>query len=87
MKGKEKSTLDKIIDAIVISCSACVVILALLQLFGVWKNAQLVYMPLTGANMVLVAFSYGKKNKRMAVFNLLAAAVMLLCFLVISFCV
>jgi|GEM_PF-1832601 len=64
----------------VIICSAAVVILALLQLLGVFPDAALCYIPLMGIIMILQACNFWKGQRWVAVVNLCAAVFVLLCY-------
>lgn len=85
MKWKEKSTRAKISGVAVMICSVLIIILATLQLLGVWKDAALAYMPLSAVNMLLFTVSYWKTSRSAAVFNLIAAIFVLLCTAVVVF--
>lgn len=85
MNENPKWHFRKISSIIVIFCSALIIILAVLQLFGVWENAALVYMPLTCVNMLFFAASNWKTHRGVAVFNLIAAVFVLLCIAAVLF--
>ena len=85
VKWKEKPILYKSLSALVIFCSALIVVLALLQLLGVWENAMFAYMPLVSVNMSVVAFLNWKTNRSTALVSLSAALVTIICTIVIAF--
>ncbi len=60
-----------------IPCSLAVVILAVLQLAGVWENAAYVYMPLTGIVLLTQAVQNWRKQRSVAIFSLCTAAFIL----------
>lgn len=67
----------------VIGFSVVIIVLAALQLLGIWKNAMVAYLPLACVNMVLSAISNWKTNRAVAVVSLTAAITVLLCLVVI----
>ena len=82
---ERKTTFNKIGSVAVILCSVLIIILAMLQLLGIWENAALAYMPLACVNMLFFTVSYWKTNRGTAIFNLVAAVFVLLCTVVIVF--
>jgi len=85
MKWKEKTTFNKVGSIAVILCSVLIIILAMLQLLGIWEDAVLAYMPLACVNMLFFTVSNWKTNRGTAIFNLVAAVLVLLCTAVIVF--
>jgi len=83
MKWKEKTAFNKVGSVTVILCSVLIIVLAMLQLLGIWENAVLAYMPLACVNMLFFTVSYWKTNRGTAIFNLVAAVFVLLCTVVI----
>ena len=83
MKWKEKTAFNKVGSVTVILCSVLIIVLAMLQLLGIWENAVLAYMPLASVNMLFFTVSYWKTNRGTAIFNLVAAVFVLLCTVVI----
>lgn len=79
MKWKEKTLADKIATGIVLICSVLVIVLALLQLLNVWRDAAFAYMPLLCVIMLGQAYSNRKTNRSVAVESLVAAVIILIC--------
>lgn len=80
-----KSLIEKITTCIVLVCSSLVIVLALLQLLGVWKDAAYAYLPLLCVNMFAFAVSYWKTSRSTAIVNLVGALIVLVCILVVVF--
>lgn len=85
MMWKEKSIFNKIASCVIIFCSVLIIVLAMLQLFGVWENAPYLYMPLMGINFLVQTFSYWKTNRRIAIFNLIVALIIFSFFILVVF--
>lgn len=85
MKWKEKTLVEKITTGIVLVCSSLVIVLALLQLFGVWEDAAYAYLPLLCVNMLAFAVSYWKTSRSTAIVNLVGALIILVCTIVVVF--
>ncbi len=54
-------------------CSVSVIILASLQLLGIWEKAINIFEPLLGVLMVTQAVLQWRRNKKVAVFSLCVA--------------
>ena len=70
---------DRIINVLIIVLSSVVIILAALQLLGIWKDVINVYEPLIGVVLLLQAVLFWNSNRRIAVIQLCAAAFVLIC--------
>lgn len=75
---KEKSTAEKILSAVGIVCSVSVIVLAVLQLAGVWENAGYVYLPLTAVTMLIQTVEFWNRSKPTAILSLCAAVLILI---------
>lgn len=76
---------EKIIFTIGLVTAGSVVILALLQLFGVWKDAGYVYMPLMAVNMLVQAFKNRKRSKGVMFLSLGVAAFVTVVWILVRF--
>ena len=70
---KEKTMGDKVITLLISLCSSLIVILALLQLTGVWEKAINVFEPLMGVVLLLQAIRFWKEQRIVAILSLCAA--------------
>ena len=77
------TTRDRIINALIIILSVAVIVLAALQLLGIWENSINVYEPLIGVVLLLQAKLFWKKNRKIAIFQLFAAVFIFACAIVI----
>ena len=77
------TTRDRIINALIIILSVAVIVLAALQLLGIWEDAINVYEPLIGVVLLLQAKLFWKQNRKIAVFQLLTAVFVFACAIVI----
>lgn len=71
----ERSLPMKILTVIGLIASVSVMILAVLQLAGVWEQAAYAYEPLVGVAMLVQAAENRKKNRGVACLSLIAAIV------------
>ena len=76
---------EKIIFIIGMASAGSVVILALLQLFGVWKDAAYVYMPLMAMTMLVQAFQNRKQSKSIMFLSLGVAAFITVVWVLVLF--
>jgi hypothetical protein len=80
MKDELKKVLDeagqveKVLTLVMMPCSLAVLILAILQLVGIWEDAINVYEPLLGVMMLCQAGIAWKKNRKAAYLYLGVAA-------------
>ena len=72
-KWKEMTTAGKIMLTFRITASICVVVLAVLQLFGVWENAINLSAPLMGVVLLIQSIQEWKQQRGAAIFGLCAA--------------
>ena len=72
LKDWKKKTF-KFISIFEILISITVIILAFIQIIGVWDNAIYVYEPLVGVLMIIQTIEYWKKSKSTAYISLIAA--------------
>ena len=61
------TTRDRIINVLIIILSVAVIVLAALQLLGIWENSINVYEPLIGVVLLLQAKLFWTKNRKIAV--------------------
>ena len=76
---------EKIIFIIGMASAGSVVILALLQLFGVWKDAAYVYMPFMAVTMLVQAFQNRKQSKSIMFLSLGVAAFITMVWVLVLF--
>lgn len=74
---KQKTTAGKVLSAIGFVCSLSVIVLAMLQLAGVWADAGFLYLPLLAVLMLIQAAQYRRKSRSTVILSLCAAAVIL----------
>ena len=60
-----------------IPCSLAVIVLAIVQLVGIWEDAAYVYMPLTCIVMLAQTVQNWRKQRGVAIFSLCTAAFIL----------
>ena len=77
------TTQDRIINALIIILSVAVIVLAALQLLGIWENSIDVYEPLIGVVLLLQAVYHWKKNRNVAIISLCASGFIFACAIVI----
>lgn len=77
------NTSDRIVNVLIIVLSVLVIILAALQLFGIWEESINVYDPLVGVVLLLQAKLFWKNNRKVAVIQLCAAGFVFICAFVI----
>lgn len=81
---QQKSPFEKFLTITSITCSIAVIILALLQLLGVWNDAVRVYMPLTALVMLIQAKELWNKSRSAALVNLFASIfIAIICILIL----
>ena len=74
----QKQTDEKVLSIIGIICSMSILILACMQILGIWISAINVFEPLLGVLMLIQAIQNWKKNKVVAIFSLCASILILL---------
>ena len=77
------TTRDRIINVLIIILSVAVIVLAALQLLGIWENSINVYEPLLGVILLLQANLFWNQNRKIAVIQLCAAGFVFICAFVI----
>lgn len=82
-RWKKMTARDRIIHVLIIILSAAVIVLAALQLLGIWENSINVYEPLVGVVLLLQAKLFWKKDRKIAVMQLCAAGFVFICAFVI----
>lgn len=80
---KQKSKKDIALSITIMTGSVAVIILAALQLLGIWENAINVFEPLIGVVMLLQAIQNWNKNRGVAIVSLLAALFVFGCAIII----
>lgn len=84
VNGQEKkSVLRGIVNVCLLLCSIAVIVLAVVQLTGVWENAIYVYEPLMGINLLTLAYYNWNKNRMPAMVALCGGIFVLICAAVI----
>jgi uncharacterized membrane protein YqgA involved in biofilm formation len=73
----QKQTDEKVLSVISSICSISIIILACMQILGVWKTAINVFEPLLGVLMLIQAIQNWNKNKVVAIVSLCAAILIL----------
>lgn len=74
IKGwKELKASEKGVLIAQLICSITVIVLAAIQLLGIWDEAMNVYVPLTGVITLLQAIQNWKRARVAAIFSLCAA--------------
>lgn len=73
----QKQTDEKVLYVISGICSISIIILACMQILGIWKTAANVFEPLVGVLMLIQTIQNWKKNKAVAKVSLFAAILIL----------
>lgn len=81
-KWKDVPLMHKIVSIISIFISLLVVILAILQIFGVWKDAINVYMPLMGVVNLCQAYLQWNTSRKIAYFSIGTATFIFICSII-----
>lgn len=76
---------DKIMLAVRLVASACVIALAVLQLMGVWEKAIHLAVPLMGIVLLIQSLQEWKQHRGIAIFGLCAALFLFGCAAVVWF--
>lgn len=82
---KNKTYIMKILTIFGLIIAVSVVILAILQISGIWKNSIYVFLPLAGMLMLIQTIENWKKNKGVACFSLFTALFLFIVTFVITF--
>jgi len=73
----------KIISISSIIVSIAIIVLTIIQLFDLWSDAGYIYIPLMGINLLLQAYAQWKLNRKIAIFTLCSAVLVLVCAVVV----
>ena len=84
-KWKEKTAAERALLILRILISVVVIVLAALQLCGVWDNAINYAVPIVGLNLLVVSFQEWKKNRISSVVGFVCAVFILVCSIVVYF--
>ena len=82
---KDTPLLHKVVTIISVLASLSVVVLAVLQIFGVWNRAINVFMPLMGVTMLCQSYMQWNNSRKLAYFSLGTAAFIFVCSIVVFF--
>lgn len=69
----QESTAKKVLSITSVICSIIIIVLAGMQILGIWENAVNVFEPLLGVVLLIQAIQNWKKNKSVAIVNLCAS--------------
>ncbi|MBQ2988423.1 MAG: hypothetical protein IJD59_04890 [Clostridia bacterium] len=78
-KWKNIPLSHKIVTAISILSSLAVIVLAVLQLCGIWQTAGKIYVPLMGVTMLCQAYNLWNTSRKVAYFSIGTAIFIFLC--------
>ena len=81
-KWNNKNTFAKILHVIGLLIASSIIILIFLQLFEIYKTGN-IYELLLGLLMLIQAIQYWKYDRKIAIFNLIVAIVILICVIII----
>lgn len=81
----QKSTSEKILSLFVSISSIIIIVLAFMQILGIWENTINVFEPLLGVVILIQAIQNWKKNKIVAIFSLCASIFIFLVAIFIFF--
>lgn len=79
----QKQKYEKVLSVMGIICSVSIIILAFMQIFGIWKTAANIFEPLLGILLLIQAIQNWKKNKSVAIFSLCVAIFIFLVSIII----
>jgi len=82
---KDAPLSHRIVTTISILTSLSVVVLAVLQIVGVWKEAVDICIPLLGVIMLCQAYTQWKTNRKSAYVSIAAAVIILICAVAVFF--
>jgi len=85
LSRKETPLMYKVITTVSILVSLSVVVLAVLQIFDVWRQAANVYMPLMGVTMLCQAYMQWNNSRKVAYFSIGTAGFIFICAIVVFF--
>lgn len=81
--GKQAN--EKVLYVLSGICSIIIIILASMQILGIWKNAADIFEPVLGVLMLIQAIQNWRKNKKVAIFSLCVAIFIFICAIIIFF--
>ena len=84
-KWKDAPLLHKIITTVSVLVSLAVVVLAVLQIFDVWKQAINILMPLMGVTMLCQAYMQWNTSRKAAYFSIGTAVFIFICAIIVFF--
>ena len=84
--SKNTTITHRIISIISIVISISVVVLSIIQMFGVWDKAINISCPLLGLELLCLAYTNMKNNKKVAYFSIGAAVFIFICSIIVFFC-
>lgn len=80
METNNKPTVaDKVIAVVRVAIALGIIVVALLQLLGVWKGAINLLLPMMGVELVLQATQEWKSRRRVAVISICCAVIVVAC--------
>lgn len=75
--------LRKIVSVAMLISSIGVIVLAMLYLLNIWKDAAYAYIPLMGINLACQGYIQWIPNRKIAWFNLVAAVFIFLAYIAV----
>ncbi len=84
-KWSEMKTADKVMIMVRIIASIAVIVLASLQLLGVWEQAINLVAPLMGVVLIIQSIQEWKQHRGVAILGLCAALFIFVCGIVVWF--
>ena len=84
-KWKDAPLLHKVVTIISLFACLSVVVLAVLQIFGVWEQAINVYMPLMGVISLCQSYMQWNNSRKVAYFSIGTAVFIFICSIVVFF--
>ena len=82
---KDAPLLHKVVTIISILASLSVVVLAVLQMFGIGEQAINIYMPLMGVTMLCQSNMQWNNSRKIAYFSIGTAAFIFICTIIVFF--
>ena len=84
-KWRNRTFWEKGITVFACVISIAIIILAIMQMTGIWKNAINIFEPLLGVLMLINAINIYKHNKLTALFNLGVAIFIFIVAFIVNF--
>ena len=82
---KNAPLLQKVVTIISIIASLSVVVLAVLQIFDVWKQAINICVPMMGVTMLCQSYMQWDTSRKVAYFSIGTAAFIFICTIIVFF--